>query len=303
MELHQLEYLTAVVDHGTFTAAAAALHVSQSGVSAQIRKLEHELGEELLDRTGLRVTPTHAGVAVLPHARAALAAVAAVREAIGEVTGLLRGRVTVGMVTACAIPALFEGLQRFRAAHPDVEMRLTESGSDDLLAGVRDGRFDVVLTGLAGPPPADVQAVTVVDDELVLVRADAGPVPGPCGLADIAAGPLVTLVPGSGVRTAFENACAAAGLRPVVGLEAGSPEAVLALVRRGLGIGVVARSMVGEGTGLAVSEFDGVAVRSQLVLLRRSAASPAARALLDALTAAFTGTDTEGAETQQAGAP
>src|SRR5215218_4902710 len=100
MELRQLEYLVAVVDHGGFTRAAERLHVAQPGISAQIRRLEAELGQELLDRSGRRVRPTAAGDAVLPYARAALQAVRGVRQAIDEVSGLLRGHVAVGTVTS-----------------------------------------------------------------------------------------------------------------------------------------------------------------------------------------------------------
>jgi DNA-binding transcriptional LysR family regulator len=76
MELRQLAYFVAVADEGNFTRAAATVHVAQPGVSAQIRHLERELGQDLLDRTGRSVRVTEAGAAVLPYARAALAAVA-----------------------------------------------------------------------------------------------------------------------------------------------------------------------------------------------------------------------------------
>lgn len=66
MEMHQLRYFAAVVDEGTFTGAAHRLHVSQSGISTQIAKLERELGQQLLDRGGRRVGLTPAGEAVLP---------------------------------------------------------------------------------------------------------------------------------------------------------------------------------------------------------------------------------------------
>src|SRR5919198_296233 len=77
MELRQLEYFVTVADEASFTRAAARVHVAQPGVSAQIRRLERELGHPLLDRTVRTVRLTEAGAAVLPYARAALGAVAA----------------------------------------------------------------------------------------------------------------------------------------------------------------------------------------------------------------------------------
>jgi DNA-binding transcriptional LysR family regulator len=72
MELRQLEYLVAVAEEANFTRAASKVHVAQPGVSAQVRQLEHELGQPLFDRSGRRVRLTNVGVAVLPYARAAL---------------------------------------------------------------------------------------------------------------------------------------------------------------------------------------------------------------------------------------
>src|SRR5664280_3481936 len=100
MELRQLEYFVAVVEEASFTKAALRVHVAQPGVSAQVRRLERELGQELLDRSGRTVQPTAAGVAVLPYARAALADAAGVRLAIDELTGLTRGHLTIGTVTS-----------------------------------------------------------------------------------------------------------------------------------------------------------------------------------------------------------
>ena len=74
MDLRQLEYFVAVAEEQNFTRAAERVHISQSGVSAQIRQLERELGAELFDRSTRAATLTVAGKAALEHARAALAA-------------------------------------------------------------------------------------------------------------------------------------------------------------------------------------------------------------------------------------
>jgi DNA-binding transcriptional LysR family regulator len=86
MELRQLEYFIAVAEEANFTRAAERVHISQSGVSAQIRQLEHDLGATLINRSGRTSTLTTAGAAALVHARAALASVDAVRKAVDEVT-------------------------------------------------------------------------------------------------------------------------------------------------------------------------------------------------------------------------
>ncbi|MFD0573941.1 LysR family transcriptional regulator [Kitasatospora gansuensis] len=70
--MHQLRYFAAIVDEGSFTAAARRLHVSQSGISTQVAKLESELGQQLLDRSGRQIRLTPAGEAVLPLRRTPL---------------------------------------------------------------------------------------------------------------------------------------------------------------------------------------------------------------------------------------
>ena len=112
MELRQLEYFVAVTEEAGFTRAAARLHVAQPGVSAQIRQLERELGQPLFDRSGRTVRLTEAGEAVLPYARAALAAVDGARRAVDELTGLLRGHVTIGTIDwiqSLDLPGLLAG--------------------------------------------------------------------------------------------------------------------------------------------------------------------------------------------------
>src|SRR5664279_2469923 len=122
MELRQLEYFVAVADEASFTRAAARLHVAQPGVSAQVRQLERELGQDLFDRSGRAVRLTEAGTAVLLYARAALGSAAGARLAVDELTGLVRGHVAVGMVVACSSYDLANLLADFHHAYPAVEI-------------------------------------------------------------------------------------------------------------------------------------------------------------------------------------
>src|SRR4051794_29457957 len=170
MELHQLAYVVAVAEEGSFTRAAAREHVAQPGVSAQVRRLEAELGQPLFDRGPGAVTLTAAGEAVLPFARAALAGAAGVRAAVDELAGLIRGRVAVGVVPSVG-GRLADPLAAFHAEHPGVEVTLVEDTSDALLDGVRTGRLDLALAGVAGDAPAGLATATVSDEELVAAVA------------------------------------------------------------------------------------------------------------------------------------
>src|SRR3954451_13496404 len=157
MELRQLAYVVAVAEEGSFTRAAEREHVAQPAVSAQVRRLEAELGQPLFARGPGPVTLTAAGEAVLPFARAALASAAGVRTAVDELAGLLRGRVAVGIVPSIE-HRLAGVLAAFHAAHPGVEITLAEDTSDALIDGVRTGRLDFAVAGVAGAGPPDLPA-------------------------------------------------------------------------------------------------------------------------------------------------
>src|SRR5262245_970675 len=98
MELRQLAYFVAVAEERNFTRAAQRIPIAQPAISQQIRRLETELGERLFLRGRRATALTPAGQALLPHARAALQATADGREAVAALTGLLTGRLAVGLV-------------------------------------------------------------------------------------------------------------------------------------------------------------------------------------------------------------
>jgi DNA-binding transcriptional LysR family regulator len=291
MELRQLEYFVAVAEEANFTRAAERVHISQSGVSAQVRALETELGAELFDRSARTARLTAAGTAALPHAREALGAAAALHHAIDDVRGLVRGRLTIGMITGCEVTPLFDALAAFHRAHPAIEIALQEDNSDRLIENVRSGSADIALVGASGEPPAGLDAQVIVSEGLV-----AG-VPGDHPLADrpritlaeLTAYPLVSLPLGTGIRGVLDQACAAAGLRRDIALEATAPGAVADLAARGLGVAVLSASMTAGYPDLHAVPIDGVPIPAILALVWRRTGSPALRALLPHCRAAFGG--------------
>ncbi|MFE5190574.1 LysR family transcriptional regulator [Streptomyces sp. NPDC056628] len=283
MELRQLEYFVAVADERSFTRAAERVHISQSGVSAQIRQLERELGAELFDRSARTVTLTVAGKAALEHARAALAAAGAVGQAVGEVTDLIRGRLTVGMVIGCTLPPLFDALAAFHQAHPGVELSLLEDSSERLTEGVRNGTLDAALIGAAAGTPEGLDALTVVSERLVAAVPPGHPLARRrrVVLSDLMDHPIVCMPPGTGLRAVFDQACAALGLRPTIALQASAADALADLAARGLGVAVLSASMAASHDDvLTARTLADVETPALLALIWRPARSPAVRAFL-----------------------
>jgi DNA-binding transcriptional LysR family regulator len=283
MELHQLRYVVAVAEEGSFTAAAQRELVAQPAVSAAVRSLERELGVQLFRRGRSGAQPTEAGVAVLAHARAALAAVAAARDVADEVTGLLRGRVAVGMVVGCTSTVLADLLADFSTAHPAVEVVLVEGSGADLLAALSSGRLDLAWVGRAQPPPSGVETAVLYEEEQVaVVPLGSSPRGRSLAVAELASHRLVALPPGTGGRTALDAACAAAGVVPVVACEATGLEMVCLLTERGLGTGVVPASVAAAAADrLRALPLDPpVTSRIELAWRTGGPSSPAGAALL-----------------------
>ena len=296
MELRQLEYFAAVAETANFTRAAARVHISQSGVSAQVKALENELGAALFDRTGRTAQLTEAGRVALPYANTALNAVAGLRQVIDEVKGLVRGRLTIGMVTGCEVKPLFAALAAVNREHPGIALELAEENSDVLVGGVRAGLFDIALVGLAGEPPEHLAAHVIASEGLVALAPPGSElarmrrVP----LSELTAYPLVTLPEGTGIRAVLDEAFVAKGLIPHVALVASAPGAVADLAARGLGIAVLSESMAPAYPDLTAVPIDGIELPALLALVWRPRASAALSALLPHLEKAFGGTRVSG---------
>jgi len=289
MELRQLEYFVAVAEEQNFTRAAERVHISQSGVSAQIRALESELGAELFDRTGRIARLTPAGSAALRHARDALDSAEAVQEAVDDVNGLVRGRLDVGMITGCEVTPLFDALAAFHRDHPAIDIRLAEGNSDQLVIDVRTGTLDIALVGVAGTTPEALDAEVIVSEGLVAVVPADHPLAGRAGvdLAGLCAYDLVCLPPGTGIRAVLDRACTAAGLRPNPALQATAPRAVADLAARGLGVAVLSASMAQGFPDLRTVPITGLTVPALLALVWRPTANPVRNALLPLLRRTF----------------
>ncbi|GGM61660.1 LysR family transcriptional regulator [Thermopolyspora flexuosa] len=284
MELRQLEYFLAVAEEASFTRAAERVRVAQPGVSAQIRRLERELGAELLDRSGRTVRLTEAGEAVLPYARAALAAVAGARLAVEELTGLLRGRVAVGTVTAHGVdlPGL---LAAFHRDHPGVEITLTTATTDRLLDDLRGGRLDAAIVSIGEDTPPGVEIHVVEEQPIVAAVAPGHELAGRevVPLAELRGHALICLPPGTGVRARLDEACAACGFAPRIAFEAADPGMLARLAAHGLGVAVLPRVVAeAHADRLCVVRIDPPALRGRLAFAWRASGpvSPAARALI-----------------------
>src|SRR4030088_79579 len=167
LELHQLRYFVAVPGQRHFQKAARELSAAQPSVSKHIRRLEDELGAPLFHRMRGNVALTPAGEALLPVARRVLADVAGA-EAEGQgLTGMRRGRLSVGATPSLSTTLVPAALARYHQSYPGIELVLHEAASRALVGELEHGVLDVALVIL--PMHHDVLETTpLLREELVL---------------------------------------------------------------------------------------------------------------------------------------
>jgi DNA-binding transcriptional LysR family regulator len=251
VELRQLVTFVAVAEESSFTRAAERLHVVQSAVSSGIRGLERQLGAPLFARTTHRVELTDAGRALLPEARATLAAAAAAREAVDQVTGGLRGTVALGIMQAPVLRHVNAPrvVAEFRAAHPGVTVTVRHAGgSSAAVEQVRDGRLDLAFVapatpsvrGLALTPLSREPFVLAVPPGHRLERARS------VKLAALAEETFAEAPVGWGTRSVTDRAFAAAGVPRTTTYELNDTATIVEFVRYGLAVALLPLSVVSD---------------------------------------------------------
>jgi DNA-binding transcriptional LysR family regulator len=278
VELRHLEYFVAVAEELSFTRASRRLHVVQSGVSSAIQGLERELGTALFDRDRHRVVLTEAGRALLPEARATLAAAQAAAEAVAGASAGLRGTLSIGIMLATGpvdMPAL---LGRFHQQHPGVLVRLRAApgGSAELAREVASGSLDLALLSIPGQAPAGLTVRPLASEPLALICDPEHPLAGSADvtLESLAGEHFIDFPAGWGTRAIVDRAFTAAGLERQVSFEAGDYATTAGLVRHGLGVAFIPAS--------AAAPLDGVArltLSPAPLIWQISVATPAGRRL------------------------
>lgn len=257
-----------VTDTGSFTQAAATLHLTQSAVSAHLRRLEADVGHRLFDRTTRTVVPTAAGRQLAGYARSILALTAEARLSL-DARRHLRGRIRVGASEGMAKGPLIECLRHFGTSHDGVEVALQIGLMGDLLDLVDQGGLDVVLGSRCGSDPRGEALWTEP-----LVWAAAAHVDATQPILSLAVYPDACPY-----RAAAIEALARADRRWRIACQSPSGEGLLMAVAAGLGIMPMTRSACRAAD---LREVDGLPALppAQFVLVNRGA-TPAATAIAD----------------------
>jgi DNA-binding transcriptional LysR family regulator len=249
LNLDHLHAFAEVIEHGSFSAVAERMNLTQPAISQQIRQLEKRLGVRLIERLGRRATPTAAGSDLLVHCGHLETAVAALfdgmaRHATGEV-----GRVRLGTGATACIYLLPPILRDLRQRFPLVEVTVSTGNTADMVKAVQDNRIDVGFVTL--PAAGRMLDVTpVLDDEFVVIQSVEAPaLPARVTAATLARRPMLLYEPGGNTRRIVDNWFARSGLDLKPDMALGSVEAIKELVGAGLGAAILPRLAMNKDSG------------------------------------------------------
>ncbi len=236
---NHLRYFRAVAHEGSLTRTAERLHLSQSALSVQIRKLEERLGQPLFERRGRTLLLTEAGRIALDHADAIFATGDELVATL-EQTGRSRQAIRVGALAT--LSRNFQiGFLRPVLGRPDVEVILRSGGAAELLQALESLHLDVVLVNQAPRADAMTPVVThrVAEQRLSLVGSAADVTPGTDLAEQLRAHAVILPTPENNIRTAFDALVDRLGVRPQIAAEVDDMAMIRLLAREGLGLAVV----------------------------------------------------------------
>ncbi|AWV90660.1 LysR family transcriptional regulator [Bradymonas sediminis] len=289
MDINQLHAFLAVAREGQMTRAARQLHRTQPAISAQIAKLEEDLGQRLFDRTSTGMVLSDAGRTFRGYAQAALARLEDGRNALDQLRGMQRGSLSIGggaTATTYLLPSI---LGRFHAKYPGIRFFVREQPSKVVIEQVLEGQLDlgvvtlpIHLSSTGSDVSTHLEVEEWVQDEMRLIVPPGHALHGRREFAwsELAAEPLVLFEAGSAVRGLLDRAMSSARVDVDIVMELRSIESIKQMVAQGIGCAFVSQfALSGPGDGLRCIE--GPIQRRLAVIYRNDRTqSPAARAFL-----------------------
>lgn len=250
MEFHQLRYVCAIAETGSFSRAADHCHITQPSLSQQVLKLEKELGAKLFDRLGRSVRVTEAGRDFLPHARSVLHQMEAARAGVADKSTEVRGSIVAG-----AIPTVMPYLMPRRAAnfskrYPEARLRIVEETTPNLVESLRNLSLDLAILALP-LRHKEFDLFPLLTEPLFAALPKDHPRAAAKSLAlkDLRGESFVMLRDGHCFRGLSITICARARISPRIGFESDQFSSLLGMVAAGAGVALVPEMAVDRTVG------------------------------------------------------
>ncbi len=271
MLLRHLRYLIAVADHGGFTRAAEALHVSQPTLSQQIRQLEETLGVSLFDRTSRTVKPTDAGEAYIECARRVLVELEAGKRALHDVKDLSRGTLRLAMTPTFMAYLVGPLVRDYVARFPNIHLEIFELSMDDIEAGLADDSLDIAIAFTPVRNP-EIECIPAFVETLGVVVGRGHPLyesRGALTPSEVAQLEFALLAPEFITRSSIDEYFRQQSITPKVAIEVNSVSTLLEVIRHTAVATILPEPIATEDRALRKIALQGEAPQRGAALLRR----------------------------------
>lgn len=288
----RLRVLHAVATYGSITAAARALHVTPSGLSQQLAKLEREAGHRLLEPAGRGIRLTSAGHVLAERAGGIVARLRAAEVALDELSGAVAGPLRIGSFSTAARAIMPTALARLTADHPDLVLTLTEGEAEELLPRLGTDELDLVVVeswdNMPTPLPAGVRHQLLAEDMADVALSVRHPLAGRAqiDLHELAGTPWASWTSGSATHDWLVQTLRARELEPRIICTVAEYPGQLALVAANLVAALVPRLGRQPPAGVRMIATRPVIRRRILAVWRTDRERPAVRTGLAAVSAA-----------------
>jgi DNA-binding transcriptional LysR family regulator len=291
LSVQRLRVLREVVARGSFSRAADALSYTQSAVSQAIATLELETGAQLIERDRRGVRPTAAGAALIGHADGILARLEAAEAELAAIVGLRGGTLRMASFPTAGATLMPLAIATFRAAHPDIQLSLSEGEPEEIAPRLRAGEFDLALLfefrGAGERRAAGLRRVTLLDDPMHVALPAGHRLAGASrvALADLRGEPWVQTSASSPCARHVVRSCHAAGFEPNVSFESDDYQTVQGLVAAGVGVALIPQlALSSPRDDIVIRDLHPHSpVRRVIAATARGGGAPAAAAMVDVL--------------------
>lgn len=267
MEFHQLRYVCAIAETGSFSRAAERCQIAQPSLSQQVLKLEEELGAKLFDRLGRSVRLTEAGRGFLPHARSILNQMEAARACVADQVADVRGSVVAGVIPTIAPYRMPAYAAAFAKAYPDARLRIVEETTPILVEELRSLSVDLAILALP-LRHKDLEVFALGTEPLYAVlpgdHAQAGA--KSIALRELRGESFVMLRDGHCFRDLSIAACAHARVEPRIAFESDQFRSVLGMVAAGVGVSLVPAMAIDRNAGCRYVRLSDARARRTIVV-------------------------------------
>ncbi|QBI54459.1 LysR family transcriptional regulator [Streptomonospora litoralis] len=290
LDADRIRVLVEVAHAGSITAAAERMSFTAPALSQQLAKLERELGCPLVERSRTGVRLTRAGRVLLAYGERVVGELRDAESAVRAAAGEAPARLSLGAFASAGKLLVPGALAAFGQAHPQVRLSLSDVEPPDGYGLVTSGELDLLIThrypGVQPPAATGLHRERILVDPLLLVLPEGHTAAGTAPrLADLTDQEWICGAPGISNRIALEAAAAAEGVRVSVAYETRDYEVMLALIRAGVGIGLVPRMILdaAPGSGWVAEPPGGAALEREISIVHRRRPPAPVPAMVDML--------------------